>query len=62
MYSYIFYFLGYSILVVVLAIICRMVITPFIMFGANLNVKEKIFVSLAWLPKATVQVSKQPKL
>lgn len=27
-----------------------------VLIGANLNLKEVIFVNLAWLPKATVQV------
>ena len=27
-----------------------------VLFGNKLNVKEKIFIALSWLPKATVQV------
>ena len=27
-----------------------------VVFGNKLSVKEKLFISLAWLPKATVQV------
>lgn len=34
----------------------RFVTCCFILIGANLNVREIIFVNLAWLPKATVQV------
>ena len=28
-----------------------------VVMGGNLNLKERIFIALAWLPKATVQVN-----
>ena len=34
-----------------------MVVTFFVVLGGGLTVKERLFVTLAWLPKATVQVS-----
>lgn len=34
-----------------------MVITCLVAFGASLNLKEKIFCSLSWMSKASVQVS-----
>ena len=33
-----------------------MVVTFFVVLGGGLTVKERLFVTLAWLPKATVQV------
>jgi hypothetical protein len=34
----------------------RIIFTIFVAIGAKLNLKEKIFVSLSWMAKATVQV------
>ena len=33
-----------------------MLVTFFVVLGGGLTVKERLFVTLAWLPKATVQV------
>jgi len=52
--------LGYSLLVLVLALIIRMVATYVAVMGGELNVKEKIFMAFAWLPKATVQAALGP--
>ena len=35
----------------------RMAVTFFVVLGGGLTTKERLFVTLAWLPKATVQVS-----
>ena len=35
----------------------RMAVTFFVVLGGGLTVRERLFVTLAWLPKATVQVS-----
>lgn len=34
-----------------------MVVSFLAVFGTNLNLKERLFIPIAWLPKATVQVS-----
>merc|ERR1719510_2496049 len=52
--------LGYSLLVLVLALIIRMFATYAAVMGGELNVKEKIFMAFAWLPKATVQAALGP--
>ena len=52
--------LGYSILVLMLALVVRMVGTYIAVLGAGLNTKEKIFMAFAWLPKATVQAALGP--
>merc|ERR1711988_1379825 len=52
--------LGYSILVLVLALVIRMFATYTAVLGAGLNTKEKIFMAFAWLPKATVQAALGP--
>merc|ERR1712110_586720 len=49
--------LGYSILVLVIALVIRMIGTYTAVLGAGLNTKEKIFMAFAWLPKATVQAA-----
>merc|ERR1712079_902787 len=51
--------LGMSILVLFIALIIRMVGT-YVAVGGELNVKEKIFMAFAWLPKATVQAALGP--
>jgi NhaP-type Na+/H+ or K+/H+ antiporter len=37
-----------------------MITSALVVFGADLNLKEKLFISLAWLPKATVQAAIGP--
>ena len=49
--------LGLGIVVLVLALILRMIGTFFAVSCGNLNFKEKIFMTFAWLPKATVQAA-----
>ncbi|KDR15092.1 sodium/hydrogen exchanger 9B2 [Zootermopsis nevadensis] len=41
-------------------IIIRIISTVFVAIGAKLNLKEKIFVSLSWMAKATVQAALGP--
>ncbi|XP_073987063.1 na[+]/H[+] hydrogen antiporter 1 isoform X2 [Rhodnius prolixus] len=50
--------IGISILIV--GILLRMVITCLVAFGASLNLKEKIFCSLSWMSKASVQAALGP--
>merc|ERR1719414_110898 len=52
--------LGKSIGVLFLALIIRMFGTYVAVMGGDLNVKEKIFMAIAWLPKATVQAALGP--
>lgn len=35
----------------------RLIVTSCAVWGAGFNVKEVIFINIAWLPKATVQAS-----
>ena len=43
-----------------LALLFRMIGTYFAVHGGELNVREKIFMAFAWLPKATVQAALGP--
>jgi len=52
--------LGLSIVVLILALAIRMVGTYFAVAGGELNVKEKVFMAFAWMPKATVQAALGP--
>merc|ERR1711868_139286 len=52
--------LGYSLLVLFIALIIRMFGTYVAVMGGALNVKEKIFMAFAWMPKATVQAALGP--
>merc|ERR1719209_275926 len=52
--------LGFSIVVLLIALVVRMVGTYFAVCGGDLNVREKIFMAFAWLPKATVQAALGP--
>ncbi|XP_047741012.1 sodium/hydrogen exchanger 9B2-like [Hyalella azteca] len=36
---------------------CRVVTTFFVVLGSGLNIRERFFVALAWLPKATIQAA-----
>ncbi|XP_048578622.1 sodium/hydrogen exchanger 9B2 isoform X3 [Nematostella vectensis] len=40
-----------------ISLLVRMMITGVLMAGNNLTLKEKVFVAIAWLPKATVQAA-----
>lgn len=55
-----FVLLGLGILVT--GVVIRIFSTILMGIGCNLNLKEKIFVSLCWMAKATVQVSLHPLL
>ncbi|XP_054711346.1 sodium/hydrogen exchanger 9B2-like [Uloborus diversus] len=48
---------GYGVLALFLGLCCRSVVTALVTCGTNLNIKEKIFICCAWLPKATVQAA-----
>ncbi|OQV23204.1 Mitochondrial sodium/hydrogen exchanger 9B2 [Hypsibius exemplaris] len=48
---------GLGIAVIFIGVLVRFFVTPFATLGANLNWKEKMFASIAWFPKATVQAT-----
>ncbi|XP_055970275.1 sodium/hydrogen exchanger 9B1-like [Sorex fumeus] len=47
--------LGTAVATVILAVSARVFFTFLLMSFAGFNIKEKLFIALAWLPKATVQ-------
>lgn len=47
---------GLGLIVIIGALVVRVATCCLVILGGNLNWKEIIFVNLAWLPKATVQV------
>jgi len=40
-----------------IGLVLRILVTYSVVFGNKLNVKEKVFIALSWLPKATVQAA-----
>ncbi|KAK7867327.1 hypothetical protein R5R35_001106 [Gryllus longicercus] len=44
----------------IIGIVIRIVVTVIVAIGSKLNLKEKIFVALAWMSKATVQAALGP--
>ena len=47
---------GWGLVTLVIGLSCRVFVSFFAVMGGNLTLKERLFVALAWLPKATVQV------
>merc|ERR1712080_146777 len=52
--------LGYSLIVLIGALVIRMIGTYFAVTCGTLTTKDKIFMAFAWLPKATVQAALGP--
>jgi len=50
------YFVGLGIAVLAIGMVIRLVVSFFAVWGTDLNLKERLFIPFAWLPKATVQV------
>uniref|UniRef100_A0A4W3JED1 Solute carrier family 9 member B2 n=1 Tax=Callorhinchus milii TaxID=7868 RepID=A0A4W3JED1_CALMI len=48
---------GLGIATLIIALVIRIFVTFFMVLCAGFSLKEKIFVSLAWIPKATVQAA-----
>jgi NhaP-type Na+/H+ or K+/H+ antiporter len=48
---------GYGIIVLLVSLLIRMIATYFSVHCGNLNLKERIFMACAWVPKATVQAA-----
>ena len=51
------YTLGRGMATLAVGLVLRILVTYAVVFGNELKVKEKIFIALSWLPKATVQVN-----
>ena len=51
---------GMGILVLAVGLVLRVITTFFVVMGGNLTLKERLFVAIAWLPKATVQAAIGP--
>ena len=49
--------LGLGVAVLCIGLVVRLVVSQLAVLGGDLNLQERIFVSLAWLPKATVQAA-----
>ena len=47
--------LGLAVAVLFIGLLVRLVISQLAVLGGDLNLRERLFVSLAWLPKATAQ-------
>jgi hypothetical protein len=45
---------GFGVIIILVAVCIRIPIAAMTMKGTNLNSKEKLFVGVAWMPKATV--------
>ena len=41
-----------------IAMVIRLIVTFLVVSGNNLSIKDKLFVAIAWSPKATVQVNR----
>ena len=51
---------GLGIAVLIIGLSIRIVVSFLAVLGGDLTLKERIFVALAWLPKATVQAALGP--
>lgn len=52
-----FFLKGMGIATLVISLVIRLITTYLGLLGNDLNLKERLFIAIAWLPKATVQVS-----
>uniref|UniRef100_T1JIN7 Cation/H+ exchanger transmembrane domain-containing protein n=1 Tax=Strigamia maritima TaxID=126957 RepID=T1JIN7_STRMM len=52
--------IGYGVATLACGLTIRILVTSLAVLGAGLNWKERLFVALAWLPKATVQAAIGP--
>ena len=57
-YTCCFISLGMGIASLVVSLVVRFLATYLAALGNELNLKERLFIAMAWLPKATVQVGK----
>ena len=49
--------IGKNIGIMLLGLLLRSVCGFFSAYGRDLNIKEKLFIAISWLPKATVQAA-----
>lgn len=49
--------IGYGLLTLFVSLVFRMLTSFLVVMGGQLNLRERLFVALAWLPKATVQAA-----
>ena len=56
------FFLGLGIAVLVISISFRLVVSYLAVLGGDLNIKERIFISMAWLPKGWYFMSSTKKI
>lgn len=52
--------INYAMVTLLFGLICRSVAVQIALCGSQFNLKEKLFIALAWLPKATVQAAFGP--
>ncbi len=52
--------MGLGVVVLVIGLTIRIIVSFFAVSCSDLNLKERLFVALAWLPKATVQAAIGP--
>ena len=48
---------GLGLAVLCIGLVIRIITSLVVVFGVGLTLREQLFVALAWLPKATVQVT-----
>ena len=48
---------GQTIVLLITGLVARLLASVIVVLGNKFNWKEEIFIAMAWLPKATVQVS-----
>lgn len=58
---YLIFFSGLGIAVLVISISFRLVVSYLAVLGGDLNLKERIFISMAWLPKGWYFISSAKK-
>ncbi|XP_037084502.1 sodium/hydrogen exchanger 9B2-like [Pollicipes pollicipes] len=51
---------GFGLLTLAIGLTVRIIVSFFVVMGGGLTVKERLFVAVAWLPKATVQAAIGP--
>ncbi|GAB6018823.1 Sodium/hydrogen exchanger 9B2 [Chamberlinius hualienensis] len=51
---------GYGVAIVLIAVVARSIVTFFVTAKSNFNLRERLFITLSWIPKATVQATVGP--
>ena len=54
-----YFTVGKAFALLTMAMVVRLIVTFIVVSGNKLSIKDKIFVAIAWSPKATVQVRPQ---